>query len=80
MCFPKAAKITNTTLMYYLRFHYNYQCIHHHPCDPLAKCVNEAPGFRCEPCPDGFDGLHANGYYAQSITQEYNNQICKGGL
>lgn len=36
-----------------------------------------APGFRCEPCPSGFDGNHANGYYAQSVTNEYQNQLCE---
>lgn len=46
------------------------------PCDPIAKCVNLAPGFRCEPCPDGYDGVHVNGYYSQSITQEYTTQMC----
>lgn len=40
--------------------------------------MNLAPGFRCEPCPNGFEGVHVNGYYAQSITEEYKNQICTG--
>lgn len=52
------------------------ECDLHNPCDPMTKCVNLAPGFRCEPCPNGFDGIHVEGYYAQTITQEYTNQIC----
>lgn len=36
-----------------------------------------APGFRCEACPNGFDGNHANGYYSQSLTNEYQNQLCE---
>lgn len=54
-----------------------FQCELHEPCDALAQCVNMAPGFRCEPCPNGFDGNHANGYYAQSVTNEYQNQLCE---
>lgn len=42
----------------------------------MTKCINLAPGFRCEPCPSGFDGIHVNGYYAESITQDYNKQVC----
>lgn len=53
------------------------QCYLHHPCDSLAGCVNLAPGFRCSPCPDGYDGVHANGYYSQSMTNEYRNQRCE---
>lgn len=49
----------------------------HQPCDELAQCINMAPGFRCEPCPNGFDGNHANGYYSQSFTSEYQNQLCE---
>lgn len=48
----------------------------HHPCDAITSCINLAPGFRCEACPDGFDGNHVNGYYAQSLTEEYSNQVC----
>lgn len=48
----------------------------HQPCDQLARCVNLSPGFRCEPCPNGFDGHHANGYYAQTLTDEYQRQTC----
>lgn len=52
------------------------KCEIHNPCDPIAKCINLAPGFRCEACPMGFDGIHVNGYYSQSITEEYTTQIC----
>lgn len=38
--------------------------------------MNLSPGFRCEPCPQGFDGVHAEGYYADHITPEYRNQVC----
>lgn len=58
-------------------FAIEFQCVLHEPCDSLVQCVNMAPGFRCEPCPTGFDGTHANGYYAQSVTNEYQNQLCE---
>lgn len=58
-------------------FSFRFQCELHHPCDAIADCVNMAPGFRCEPCPNGYDGNHANGYYAQSVTNEYRNQVCE---
>lgn len=44
----------------------------------MVKCINLAPGFRCEPCPNGFDGVHVTGYYAQSISEDYVNQLCTG--
>lgn len=47
----------------------------YNPCDGLVKCINLAPGFRCEPCPNGYDG---NGYYAQSISEDHTNQLCTG--
>lgn len=43
----------------------------------MGRCVNLSPGFRCEPCPNGFDGHHANGYYAQTLTDEYERQVCR---
>lgn len=52
------------------------QCYLHEPCDPLARCINLSPGFRCLECPNGMDGQHANGYYAQSLTGEYQKQAC----
>lgn len=44
----------------------------------MVKCINLAPGFRCEACPNGFDGVHVTGYHAQSITEDYVNQLCTG--
>ncbi|GLG96992.1 Uncharacterized protein GBIM_03846 [Gryllus bimaculatus] len=26
------------------------------PCDPVVRCTNMAPGFRCESCPSGYTG------------------------
>lgn len=59
---------------------FSSQCVLYNPCDPLTRCINLAPGFRCEPCPDGFEGIHVNGYYAEMITQDYKHQICTGML
>lgn len=39
--------------------------------------MNLMPGFQCEPCPNGFDGNHAKGYQAQSMVNEYTNQVCQ---
>lgn len=47
------------------------------PCDRLTKCINLSPGFRCEPCPNGYDGNHANGVYASSATHEFRRQVCR---
>lgn len=53
------------------------QCDIAEPCDPLARCQNLSPGFRCDPCPHGYDGHHANGCHASSITHDFRNQICR---
>lgn len=54
------------------------QCALYNPCDGMVKCINLAPGFRCEPCPNGYDGMHATGYFAESIGEDYINQLCTG--
>ncbi|KAF3848643.1 hypothetical protein F7725_015140 [Dissostichus mawsoni] len=44
------------------------------PCFPGVKCVNTAPGFRCDACPLGYSGLAIEGVgivYAQT-----NKQVC----
>ncbi|XP_027462920.1 thrombospondin-4 isoform X2 [Zalophus californianus] len=46
----------------------------YHPCYPGVRCVNLAPGFRCEPCPVGFTGPVVQGVgisFAKS-----NKQVC----
>lgn len=37
------------------------ECEMYRPCDILSTCVNQSPGFRCEPCPLGYEGMHAYG-------------------
>lgn len=42
------------------------------PCFPGVKCVNTAPGFRCEACPLGYTGLPVEGVgilFAQTNKQ-----------
>ncbi|KAJ7400042.1 Thrombospondin-4 [Pitangus sulphuratus] len=49
------------------------QC-HYNPCFPGVRCVNTAPGFRCETCPLGYTGQTMQGIgisYAKS-----NKQVC----
>lgn len=37
------------------------ECELYQPCDDMVICHNLNPGFRCGPCPPGFDGIHAHG-------------------
>lgn len=42
------------------------------PCFPGVKCVNTAPGFRCEACPNGYTGQPVEGVgvaFAQTHKQ-----------
>lgn len=55
-----------TGLMYFF-----LQC-QFNPCFPGVKCVNTAPGFRCEACPLGYTGLPVEGVgilFAQTNKQ-----------
>lgn len=48
------------------------QCAHANPCFPGSKCINTAPGFRCEPCPRGYRGNTVSGVgadYAKASKQ-----------
>ena len=47
------------------------QC-RYNPCFPGVRCVNTAPGFRCETCPSGYTGQTVRGVgvsYAKSNKQ-----------
>ncbi|TRY95069.1 hypothetical protein DNTS_004697 [Danionella cerebrum] len=52
------------------------------PCFPGVRCVNMAPGFRCEACPLGFTGKPVEGVgvaYAQTHKQVCDDvDECKG--
>ncbi|XP_037824984.1 cartilage oligomeric matrix protein isoform X1 [Lucilia sericata] len=52
------------------------ECELYQPCDPKTTCVNQNPGFRCEPCPLGYSGMHMHGYYAEYWTLNYQKQTC----
>lgn len=39
---------------------FSLQC-KYHPCYPGVRCVNLAPGFRCDACPVGFTGSMVQG-------------------
>ncbi|KAH8251380.1 hypothetical protein KR032_010245 [Drosophila birchii] len=52
------------------------ECRLYMPCDGLTTCTNLNPGFQCGPCPPGFDGVHAHGYYADYLSVEYRKQTC----
>ncbi|XP_074709350.1 thrombospondin-3 isoform X3 [Strix uralensis] len=48
------------------------QCAYANPCFPGSKCINTAPGFRCEPCPRGYRGNTVSGVgvdYAKASKQ-----------
>ncbi|KAL7740676.1 hypothetical protein ACLKA6_000045 [Drosophila palustris] len=52
------------------------ECALYQPCDELAFCNNLNPGFRCGPCPPGFDGIHAHGYSADYLAVGFQKQTC----
>ncbi|XP_036675876.3 cartilage oligomeric matrix protein isoform X1 [Drosophila suzukii] len=52
------------------------ECEVYYPCDDLTSCTNLSPGFQCGPCPVGFDGTHAHGYYAEYYSLDYRKQTC----
>ncbi|XP_073822844.1 cartilage oligomeric matrix protein-like [Musca autumnalis] len=52
------------------------ECEVYRPCDMLSTCVNLSPGFRCEPCPLGYEGMHSDGYNAKYWTNTSQRQNC----
>ncbi|XP_026843158.1 cartilage oligomeric matrix protein-like, partial [Drosophila persimilis] len=52
------------------------ECAIYQPCDELTVCTNLNPGFKCAPCPSGFDGIHAHGYFADHLSVDYRKQTC----
>lgn len=53
-------------------FCFPFQC-KYHPCYPGVRCVNLAPGFRCEACPVGFTGPVVQGVGISSAKS--NKQV-----
>lgn len=53
------------------------ECELYDPCDPRSMCVNQVPGFSCEACPTGYDGIHARGYYASHWNKTHRKQKCE---
>ncbi|XP_035702545.1 cartilage oligomeric matrix protein isoform X2 [Folsomia candida] len=46
------------------------------PCDVRVRCINMAPGFRCDPCPAGFTG--STGLQGQGLEfARRNRQRCQ---
>ncbi|KAH8377867.1 hypothetical protein KR093_007592 [Drosophila rubida] len=67
---PRGHKINGTTC------HDVDECALYQPCDDSAFCNNLNPGFRCGPCPPGFDGIHAHGYSADYLAIGFQKQTC----
>lgn len=38
-------------------------------CDPLVDCVNEEPGYSCDPCPSGYADVNADGTQCDDIDE-----------
>lgn len=53
------------------------ECELYEPCDSLSTCINQEPGFSCEACPMGYDGIHARGYYASHWNATNRKQKCE---
>ena len=55
-----------------------FQC-QFHPCYPGVKCVNTAPGYRCDACPMGYTGMAIEGVgvlFAQTNKQASTERGC----
>lgn len=54
------------------------ECYSLRPCDPKVQCTNMSPGFRCEACPSGYHGQHAQGLYVEAVTDHtFQRQRCE---
>ncbi|XP_004522857.1 cartilage oligomeric matrix protein isoform X1 [Ceratitis capitata] len=52
------------------------ECEIYRPCDPKVECINLNPGFRCEPCPLGYEGKHGRGFYLEYVGPDFRKQTC----
>lgn len=52
------------------------ECDLYEPCDRRVHCTNLAPGFVCDPCPEGYAGEHANGVRVQHMDHTFKRQSC----
>lgn len=52
------------------------ECYSLRPCDAKARCTNLSPGFRCDPCPAGYNGQHYQGLFMTFADHTFVRQRC----
>uniref|UniRef100_A0A8C7YCF2 Thrombospondin 4b n=1 Tax=Oryzias sinensis TaxID=183150 RepID=A0A8C7YCF2_9TELE len=67
------------TIIFYILLRFGCSCpfllqCQFNPCFPGVKCVNTAPGFRCDACPLGYIGLPVEG--VGIVFAQTNKQVC----